>query len=292
MIAALEKEMAMRFIPTAALALLVAAPAGAADEATVRIASGVPGGTYRDVYAKNLEAELPGTRVKQLETTGSGENFELLVARKADLAFVQADVFAARTSEEPYLLQGLTVLGTLSNECIYVARRKDGAIKSMGDLGKPVDGEPANVSIGPDESGMSGSWDYLVTLEPSLAEATLNDDAGDVALGKLGSGELDAVAWVTDPSNLEHDLLRRVREDRALELMPVDDPQFASVLPDGTQVYRLETVETNPRRLAPGKLATVCTSALLVAQRDADPAVVEKVQNLLRDERDKIVKRR
>jgi len=292
MIAALEKEMAMRFIPTAALALLVAAPAGAADEATVRIASGVPGGTYRDIYAKNLEAELPGTRVKQLETTGSGENFELLVARKADLAFVQADVFAARTSEEPYLLQGLTVLGTLSNECIYVARRKDGAIKSMGDLGKPVDGEPANVSIGPDESGMSGSWDYLVTLEPSLAEATLNDDAGDVALGKLGSGELDAVAWVTDPSNLEHDLLRRVREDRALELMPVDDPQFASVLPDGTQVYRLETVETNPRRLAPGKLATVCTSALLVAQRDADSAVVKKVQNLLRDERDKIVKRR
>jgi TRAP-type uncharacterized transport system substrate-binding protein len=292
MIAALEREVAMRFIPTAALALLVAAPAGAADEATVRIASGVPGGTYRDIYAKNLEAELTGVRVKQLETTGSGENFELLVARKADLAFVQADVFATRTSEEPYLLEGLSVLGTLSNECVYIARRKDGAVQSVQALGEPVEGRSARVSIGPDEGGMSGSWDYLVTLEPSLSEATLNSDPGAVALGKLGSGELDAVAWVTDPSNLDHDLLRRVREDRALELMPLDDPQFASVLPDGTQVYRLETVETSPRRLAPGKLATVCTSALLVAQRDADPKVVEKVQTLLRDERERIVKAR
>jgi hypothetical protein len=36
----------------------------------------------------------------------------------------------------------------------------------------------------------------------------------------------------------------------------------------------------------------VCTSALLVAQRDADPKVVEKVQTLLRDERERIVKAR
>ena len=139
---------------------------------------------------------------------------------------------------------------------------------------------------------MSGSWDYLVTLEPSLSEATLDNDASAVALGKLSKGELDAVGWVTDPSNLEHDLLRRVREDRALELMPLDDPQFASVLPDGTQVYRLETVDTSPRRLAPGKLATVCTSALLVAQRNADPKIVEKVQALLRDGLERIVKAR
>ena len=282
----------MRFIPTAALALLLAAPALAADEATVRIASGVRGGTYREVYAKNLEAALAGARVKQLETTGSGENFELLVSRKADLAFVQADVYATRTSEEPYLLEGLMVLGTLSNECIYIARRKDGAVQSVRDLGEPVDGRAARISIGPDESGMSGSWDYLVTLDPSLSEASLDNDAGAAALEKLRGGELDAVAWVTDPSNLDHDMLRRVREDRALELMPLDDPRFASVLPDGTQVYRLETVETSPRRLAPGKLATVCTSALLVAQRDADPAVVDKVQTLLREDRERIVKPR
>jgi TRAP-type uncharacterized transport system substrate-binding protein len=292
MIGDLEREVAMRLIPTAALAFLVAAPAGAAEEATVRIASGVSGGTYRDVYAKNLEAELAGVRVEQLETTGSGDNFELLVARKADLAFVQADVYATRTSEEPYLMESLSVLGTLSNECIYMARRKDGAVRSVRALGEPIDGRSARVSIGPEESGMSGSWDYLVTLEPSLSEASLNNDAGAVALEKLGRGDLDAVAWVTDPSNLDHDLLRRVREDRSLELMPLDDPQLASVLPDGTQVYRLETVQTSPRLLAPDKVSTVCTSALLVAQRDADPKVVEKVQTLLRNDRERIVKPR
>ena len=43
--------------------------------------------------------ELAGYGATSLETSGSGENYELLVAGKAHLAFVQADIYASRIQE-------------------------------------------------------------------------------------------------------------------------------------------------------------------------------------------------
>jgi hypothetical protein len=215
------------------------------------------------------------------------------VAAKAHLAFGQADIYASRIQEEPYLQDGLIVLGRLADECIYIAGRKDGPVKSVRDLGRPVGERPARIAVGAEESGMTGSWDYLVTLKSSLAEASVLHSEGIRALKQLAEGELDAVAWVTDPTNLGHKMLANVNANRALALMPLDDPKLANVLPDGTQVYTLRRVTTKKGLLRSRKLDTLCTSAVVVGRRDRmAPGLADAVTQLLRESRDRIVSSR
>jgi TRAP-type uncharacterized transport system substrate-binding protein len=280
----------MRSSILAGAILFSVAHAAAADEPVTRIASGIAGGTYHDVYAENLARELAAYGAISLETSGSGENYELLVAGKAQLAFVQADIYASRIQEEPDFLEGQVVLGRLADECIYIAGRKDGPVKSVRDLGQPVGDRAARISVGAENSGMTGSWDYLLTLKPSLAETSILHSEGIRALKQLAEGELDAVGWVTDPSNLGHKMLQNVNGNGALVLMPLDDPKLANVLPDGTRVYALRRVTTKKGLFRSDQIDTLCTSALVVGRRDLmAPGLQEAVTKLLQESRDRIV---
>jgi TRAP-type uncharacterized transport system substrate-binding protein len=283
----------MRSSILAGAILFTVAYAAAADEPVTRIASGIAGGTYHDVYAENLVRELAAYGASSLETSGSGENYELLVAGKAQLAFVQADIYASRIQEEPDFLKGQVVLGRLADECIYIAGRKDGPVKSVRDLGQPVGERAARISVGAEESGMTGSWDYLLTLKPSLAETSVLHSEGIRALKQLAEGELDAVAWVTDPNNLGHKMLQNVSDNDTLGLMPLDDPKLANTLPDGTRVYELRRVTTKKGLFRSQMLDTLCTSALVVGRRDLmAPGLEEAVTKLLQESRDRIVSSR
>lgn len=283
----------MRSSILAGVMLTSLAQAAIAAEPEVRIASGIAGGTYHEVYAANLARELSGYRASVLEASGSGQNFELLVAGKAPLAFVQADVYASHIKEEPYLQDGLVVLGRLADECIYIAGRKNGPVQSVRDLGQPVGEGAARIAVGPEESGMADSWDYLVTLKPALAEASILHTEGTRALGQLAAGEIDAVAWVTDPGNLGHKMLQSVNGDRALAFLPLDDPKLAKVLPDGTQVYAPRRVTTKKGLLRSRKLDSLCTSAVVVGRRDRMPTgLADTVTKLLREDRDRSVSSR
>jgi len=279
-----------RLIPLITLVLAATAQA-AGDAGTVWIASGAPGGTYRDMYARNLARELRDYKVFHRETSGSGENLELLAAGKAELAFSQADIYAARLKESPDRYGGLVLLGKLSDECVYIAHRRDGPVRNLEQLGKPVDSRPAQIAVGPEQSGSSGTWHYLTLLKPELAGASVRHDSGTLALNQLVVGAFDAVAWVTDPRNLDHKLLRAVHAKDELQLMALDDPALASSLPDGTAIYSLETVKTDSS-WTPKKLTTVCTSAMLFARADANPALVSKVADLVSLHLERIAPRR
>lgn len=259
---------------------LTAGLAQAADEQVVWIASGTPGGTYRDMYARNLARELRDYKVFHRETSGSGENLDLLASEKADLAFSQADIYAARLKQSPDRYGDLVLLGKLSDECVYIAHRAAGPVRSLGQLGDSVDGRPARVAVGPEQSGSSGTWHYLTLLEPTLAGASVHHDSGTLALNQLVIGAFDAVVWVTNPKNLDHKLLRAVHAKDELRLMALDDPALANSLPDGTQIYSIETVKTDAS-WTPKKLTTVCTSAMLFARAGANSELVSKVADLV-----------
>jgi len=275
-------------LSAAALVFTVMLAATAIAEPTVRIASGIPGGTYRDIYAENLAKELTGQKVIQRDTSGSGENFELLVSGEAEIAFIQADVYASRLQEEPYLRDGLVVLGKLGDECIFIAGRKKGPVTSVSALGEPVEDRPARIAVGPEASGMNGSWDYMVTLEPSLAETSIVHAEGIRALNLLGKGDVDAVGWVTDPNNLEHKMLVNMHKNNALALMPLDSTTFSGTLPDGSRVYKAKEVTTSKGVVRSTKLKTVCTSALVVGRSDRTPELVTQVSELLTERGDRI----
>jgi hypothetical protein len=280
----------MRSSILAGALFLTVAYAAAAEEPVTRIASGIAGGTYHDIYAENMVRELASYGATSLETSGSGENYELLVAGKAHLGFVQADIYASRIQEEPDFLKGQVVLGRLADECIYIAGRRDGPVKTVRDLGRPVGDRAARISVGAENSGMTGSWDYLLTLKPSLAEADVLHTEGIRSLEQLAEGELDAVGWVTDPNNLGHKMLQNVNAERSLVLMPLDDPKLASVLPDGTRVYDVRRVTTKKGVLRSQQIDTVCTGALVVGRRDLmAPGLEATVTKLLQQNRERIV---
>ena len=270
------------------VSLLLSGVAPGSAETSIWIASGPLGGTYRNVYATNLEKLMRGYEIFHHTSTGSGENLELLANGKANLAFAQADVYAARLTAEPDRFGGLLVIGKLADECIYLAHRRQGPVTGFAQLGQPVGDRPSRVALGPETGGMQGTWRHLVGLEPELAGVEVRTGTDTLAINQLAVGVFDAVCWVTDPRNFKHNMLRAVLSNDALALMELTDPALVTALPGGTQVYQQRTVKLSRSWRAP-KLATVCTSALVFAREDSDPKLVKKVADLVSLQLDTIV---
>ena len=261
------------------LALLCGA-AQAAEKPVVWIASGESGGTYRGIYAKNFEKQLRSYDVFHRMTKGSGENLELLVSGKADVAFAQADIYAAQLSQDPGRLENVVMIGRIATECVYIAYRRGGAVESLAQLGQPVDGRPAKIAVGPAPGGASGTWSHFTTLDPALANAAVDHGGDTLALNQLAAGAYEAMIWVTDPNNLRHKLLQAVRANHELGLMPIDDPNFVYNLPSGTTIYERRRVALEDGWRA-DKLNTICTGALVLARKNSDPEFIKKLADIV-----------
>ncbi len=260
--------------------LLVLAAAAEARSPRVWIASGPPGGSYRGVYARALERGLDDFLVLHRTTSGSGENLDLISQGKVAVAFVQADVFAARRAADPERFAEVDVLGRLADECLYVAGRRGGRVAKVDDLEVPPKGRPYEIALGEPGGGTSGSWSYLVQLRPALAEAKVYNVGGRLALQRLADGTFDVVMWVTDPKNLDHRMLRDTRSNEAIELLEVlEEGALGGLLPDGTRVYDVRSIVIEPGD-APRRVRTVCTSALVIARRDAPENLVKRVRQI------------
>jgi TRAP-type uncharacterized transport system substrate-binding protein len=271
--------------------LIAAAAAGTAQPDRFDIvASGERGRTYHDLYAPALIKLLPAFRLRNRTTRGSGENLDMLATGKAHLAFVQADLYAARLRSDPARYEGLTVIGRLSDECVYLAHRVGGPVASFAALAEPAN-PVAKIAVGPAGGGMSGTWRFLTSLEPGLAQAKAVDTGGTLALNQVSMGMLHVAGWVTDPRNLEHTLLRAVQANAELALLPITDPKLAYALPNGTPIYRIDTVSLGGDEDDGGEqsLTTLCTSAMLLAKADANPRLVEAASQVLSLQRNELL---
>lgn len=268
--------MKTRVLAIAAAALVLLASAAHAKDA-ITLASGEKGGTYSDVYGKNLKRALAsGWDLTVRNTKGSAENLDLLAEGEVDLAFAQADVYALRMEEEPDVFGELKIVGAFAEECVYVARRKADGPKTLRDLGEDAEGNASTVSLGAFGSGMSDSWNYIVTLIPDISVAELDYTASTGALDKLAAGDVDAAAWITDPKNYDHKMAVAVRKNKALELMPIDDEALLDELPSGRKVYSIKSIKTS-KGARQANFKTVCTDAVIFARPDADPKLVKRV---------------
>jgi TRAP-type uncharacterized transport system substrate-binding protein len=270
-----------RLFLAAAIALLVSLPASRApaQSTKVRIASGPLGSTYREAFGPNLGQLLHGYKVVQMATSGSVENLELLSKGNADLAFAQADVYASLLAKDPARYGQISILGKVSDECVFVARRKTSDISNLTQLAERK-GKPATVAIGSPGGGASGTWSHLSTLVPGLERVSTRPEGGTLALNQLAVGAYDAVIWVTDPTNIEHPNFRAVELSAALTLMSLTDPGLLSSLPDGTEVYRARYLKLDDGR-PPREVNTVCTSALVYARSDASPKLIKKTADAI-----------
>jgi TRAP-type uncharacterized transport system substrate-binding protein len=279
----------MRFAAALSLLIFVLSPSVALAQRTkLWIASGLSGGTYRSVYANNLANLLRDYDSFHQTSTGSGENLDLLAAAKVDVAFSQADVYAARLASDPARYDELVVIGKIADECVYIAHRTSGPVKDLKGLGNPVAGRPARIATGAAGGGMDGSWSYLTILDPNLKAAEVTHEGGTLALNQLAVGSFDAVGWVTDPTNLDHKMLRAVIANDELLLMNLSDPELVSPLPDGTRIYNAQTIKLS-KKWPPPKIQTICTNALMLTRKDASPALINKLADVLSLDRKRLV---
>lgn len=253
-----------------------------------QLASGEVNRTYHDVYAPRLMKLLPSFRISNRVTKGSGENLELLAHRQAELGFAQLDIYALRLRAQPKLYSGLTLIGRLDQECVYLAYRLAGPVTTFAGLAADVGGRKAKVAVGPADGGMAGTWANMADLVPGLAAAKVSNTGGALALNQLSLGMFDAVGWVTAPRNLDHVMLRAVRANADLGLLTVAADSLEAKKVGGDQLYESTTVTiTGDRPTA--TVQTLCTSAMVFARPDANPRLVEAASQVLSLERDKIL---
>jgi hypothetical protein len=280
-----------RSLVLATLVALLGAPASVSAEKTeIWIASGLPGGTYRSVYATNLEQLMPDYKFFYANSTGSGDNLELLASDKVDLAFAQADVYAAKLAADPEQFDDLMVIGRLAEECLYLAYRRNGKLSKFAQLLEEPEKDvpPFTIAVGDAKGGMNGTWAYMTSIKPELALVEVNHMGDTLALNQLAVGRYDLVGWVTDPTNYEHKMLQATLANQALQLMNVQESSLVSSLPNGTQIYHADTVKLDEGWRA-AKLSTICTSGLLFARQDADPKLLSKVSDLISLDLERIV---
>ncbi len=227
-----------------------------------------------------MEKQLRSYDVFHRTTTGSGENLDLLVSGKADVAFAQADIYAAQLRQDPGRLEGVMLIGRIATECVYIAYRKGGSFESFAQLGESVAGRPAKIAVGPAPGGGSGTWRHFTTLNQDLAYAAVDHGGGTLALNQLAAGVYDAMIWVTDPNNLGHKLLQAVRANPDLGLMTIDDPKLVYTLSSGTTIYERRKVALEDGWRA-DKLNTVCTGALVLARKNGDPEFIKKLSDIV-----------
>ncbi len=190
----------------AALALAAVSLTGCTPSFTglhLRIAAGNPGGVY-DGLAQTLAdawaADLGIDRPQVLPTGGSPDNVDLVLAGKADVAFVAADVAADRSE----VRSGLTALARIHDDYLHIMVRADSGVTKMDQL------RGRAVAVGSESSGVEYIAQRLLKVAgfatqhlsglddhtPAAPEAvrTLNLGLDDAVAAVLG-GKIDAFVW-------------------------------------------------------------------------------------------------
>lgn len=267
---------------------LTLALSAAVAQADIVITSGAKGGTYHGVYGANMASIFRETAsgAKLLTSKGSVENIERVASGEAHIGFTQADAFMRWASLNADAANNITIMGTLAQECIYVAVAEDGKIGSEDDIGKGV-----KLAAQKKGSGAAETWAYQQQLEPDYSKAQTYYKGGVMALGQVAAGQLDAVLWVTDPNNLDHKYLKLVNtKGSGLKLIDWDDWDVNDKLPTGESVYEFKEVETSRGWFA-DSINTACTSVLTIINNSISEEAQEELATILAFNKDRIVTR-
>jgi uncharacterized protein len=231
------------------------------------LATGQAGGVYDSFgreYAKRLGAL--GLKVELVNTAGSVDNFRRVIAGKADVAFAQSGTYQVVTDLE----HKVTGLAAIYYEPLWIFVRRGIRIEDK------IPYRTGSISVGPKGSGTEAvAKDILAEQGYDVASPAIVNLTSVDARRELIAGKLDAAFFVTsyrDPGIME--LMRR----KDLELTSFRREaaytrKFRGLtplrLPEGLLDLRDNIPPTNVTLLSP--------SALLIAQENINPRVVELV---------------
>ena len=253
---------------------LLATSAHALEPYTV--STGGKTGSYYKVGFNLTGAIPPGTVIT---SKGSVENLDRIMAGEAALGMSQMDVIAWYADKHPASQSKVEIMGSMYQECVYIAFNKDGKVKNEDDLQRVG----ITIAVGKKGSGGAVTWDYMRKLEPGYKKASVSYTGGTRALNKLAVGDssgIDAVLWVTKPV-LSGKYAQSVVNNDSLEFMNVNDKDLNdNYKPTGKPIYTFHTIETEKGLFNDQEFSTICMDAVLVADTDADEELLDEVADL------------
>lgn len=247
-----------------------------ADE--VIITSGREGLTYNGIYGVNLSDALSeyGHEVTLLTSKGSLENLDRVATNEAQVGFAQSDAFMFWKTKNANQAQHIELSGELGEECVFVAVREDGKIKSEDDIK-----EGTRIAVGETTSGSFASWSYLQTLNPSYAKAETYAKGGLRSLAKLNTGEYDAFLW-TAAINKPNDYLDVVMaKNSGLTILDLNDWSLNNKLPNGKEVYVFKKAVVKPGTFSDTKVEVPCMKTLVIANSETSEKLLDNLATVM-----------
>jgi uncharacterized protein len=271
-------------VATAATAAAAGLRNGRGDPSTpgaparLRLATGPPGGVYREVggeLLKVLAERFPGTEVTEIRTDGSVDNLDLLSTDSAELAFAHLDsTVAGLAAGRP---PDITAVARLSDSWMHVMVLSLSPVKAFTDLDRQ-----------PITAGAAGSGSLFISrrlveragIRPVFVDA-LQDQGADL----LADGKVAAMLTLTGmPTPAVSRLAKRVD----VRMIPLD----GLTEPMASHYGDLYTPATLPDSVYPRVSATETMTVpnLLLARPELPASVVEVVSAALFAERERIAR--
>ena len=258
---------------------------------TVVITTGQQRGVYYSwatTLARETQRAYPGLRVEVLGSSGSLDNIRRVSAGVADVGLTTEDATedaspaggptaapGAAATPQPVDRGKLVAIARVYDDYVHVVVREDGPVRSLADLqGRPVAvGQPLSGVAFVANRVLKEARIQVVPHSLELADATQ----------ALADRRVDAVFWSGGlPTGAVTDLARRVR----LRLLPLDTVSERMRAVYGV-AYRPAQIPAGSYGLS-APVATLASPNLLIARRDADPAVVTALLDTMFRRRDAI----
>ncbi|EBH6782449.1 hypothetical protein CQT46_16570 [Salmonella enterica] len=268
----------MKKLLTAVFAVMALCAANSAVAADVTITTGQQGLTYNSVYGINLASALNeyGYTSAVITSKGSLDNLDKIAAGEAQIGFTQADAYQFWRQHHGNEAQKVDIIGELSDECVFVAVKKDGRISDESDLKAGV-----KIAVGETTSGSFASWQYLQSLEKDYAKAETYAKGGVRSLAKVTTGEYDAFLWVSAPGRSNKFLDAVLQKDSGLTMIDMNGWHTDDKLPNGKPVYEMKKAVTETGLFSDSKVKVPCTKTLVVASTDAGDELLETASTVL-----------
>jgi uncharacterized protein len=243
---------------------------GPAPPRRIILATGRPEGGYA-LFGKKYKERLDkmGLAVDLLHTAGTFENYDLLLSRKADVAFIQGGSYPEANDPDGEL-RGLAAVYL---EPLWFFHRAELHIKGVADF------KHRKIFIGTPHSGTEAVGKRL--LQPHGIDENntqiVRTDMGTAAT-MLKKGELDVGLFVSPTQN---PFLKSLLTDKRLQLLGFDrQAAYCKHFRFLTPVTLSAGVVDLERDIPDHDVPLVAPAALLVCRQDMHPRAIEQILNV------------
>ncbi|MET9451151.1 TAXI family TRAP transporter solute-binding subunit [Streptomyces cinerochromogenes] len=255
---------------------------------TIVFSTGTPRGVYQE-YGERLRTELgkdmPGLKVKLLNSAGSQENVQRVATGQADFTIAAADAVATYELRHGSGSGRLRGVARLYDDYVHLVVPRDSDIRTVADL------RHKRVATGLPDSGVRLIAERVLRsagIDPHK-DITPVADGIDTGPARLREGKIDAFFW---SGGLPTKGLVALAQKRAFRFLPIDDDLVARLhgQGEGARYYRATNIPESayPNVQQGVQVPTIAVSNVLITRTDVDPRLTEWMTRTVIKSRDGI----